>query len=126
MTGCPAGRFPAGQRGMVTAELALGLPTLLLVLAVVLTAISASGEALRCQQAARAAARAATDGAPDGEVRRIAADQAPPAAAVGLAGASDGGRRITVRAPVPLPGLLRRVASWQVAGEAVAAGAAGR
>lgn len=47
---------------MVTAELAVGLPALLMVLLTALTAVAATGEQLRCFDAAAGAARLAARG----------------------------------------------------------------
>jgi Flp pilus assembly protein TadG len=53
-----AGRF-AGEAGMVTAETAVVLPVLLLVLAGAVAAVTVVGAQLRCVDAAREGARAA-------------------------------------------------------------------
>ncbi len=66
----------AGDRGMVTAELAACLPVLVLVLAVALTAVSAVSANVRAQDAARETARAAARGDP-GAGRAISAAVAP-------------------------------------------------
>lgn len=55
-------RLRGGDRGSVTAELAVGLPALMLLLFVGLTAVSAVTTKLRCVDAAREAARAAARG----------------------------------------------------------------
>ncbi len=57
----PAGLRPAGSadRGSVTAELAVALPALVLLLLAGLTAVQAVTVQLRCVDAAREAARAA-------------------------------------------------------------------
>ncbi|NNH09127.1 TadE family type IV pilus minor pilin [Cellulomonas fimi] len=65
-----------GDRGSVTAELAVGLPAVVLLLVLVL-AVSAAGLArARCADAARAGARAAALGGPDADpaaaARRVA------------------------------------------------------
>lgn len=62
-----------GDRGAVTVELALGLPAVVLVLAVVLVTVAAGAAQLRCVDAARAGARAAAIGEPPAEVRAAAA-----------------------------------------------------
>lgn len=68
----------AGDRGMVTAELAASLPVLVLVLAVALSAVSVGGARVRVQDAAREAARAAARG--DDEVAHRLAEQYAPGA----------------------------------------------
>lgn len=72
----------AGQRdrGSVTAELAVGLPAVVVLLVALLTVASAAVEQTRCTDAARAGARSAALGEPDGNVvataRRLAGDGA--------------------------------------------------
>ena len=64
------------DRGSVTAELAVGLPAVVLLLVALLTVASAAVAQTRCTDAARAGARSAALGEPDGEVvataRRLA------------------------------------------------------
>lgn len=70
---------------MVTAELAAGLPVLVLVLAVALTAVAVTGARVRLQDAAREAARAAARG--DASIgRQLAGDAAPGARIVLITG----------------------------------------
>ena len=51
-----------GDRGMVTAELAMALPVLIIVLAAGLAAVTVVGQRVRAEDAAREAARAAARG----------------------------------------------------------------
>ena len=67
---------PAGDAGMVTAELAACLPVLVLVLAVALSAVAVVGARVRLQDAAREAARAAARG-DSAAAGRLAAEVAP-------------------------------------------------
>ena len=64
------------ERGSITAELALALPAVVLVLALVLTVGSAAAQQQRCADAARTAARLAAAGESDAvvadAVRRLA------------------------------------------------------
>ena len=64
------------DRGSVTAELAVGLPAVVLLLVALLAIASTAIAQMRCTDAARAGARAAALGEPDGEVvataRRLA------------------------------------------------------
>jgi hypothetical protein len=55
-------RWPGRDRGSFTAELAAGLPALMLLLLVGLTAVSAVSTRLQCLDAAREAARATARG----------------------------------------------------------------
>lgn len=79
------GQGPDRDRGAVTAELALGLPAVVLVLAVVLVTVAAGAAQLRCADGARAGARAAAIGEAPAQVREAAAR---------VAGA---GARVTIR-----------------------------
>lgn len=62
----------ADDRGAVTAELALALPALMLVVAVLLTTAVATSGQMCCADAARAGARVAALGQTDGEVAAVA------------------------------------------------------
>ncbi|PZA19380.1 pilus assembly protein TadE [Modestobacter versicolor] len=91
---------------MVTAETAVVLPVLLLVLAGAVSAVVVVGAQLRCVDAAREGARAAARGEPVAVVQRAAAGAAPDGAATELGG--DGETvQVTVSATVsplgPLP-----------------------
>lgn len=61
------------QRGSVTAEFAIVLPAVVLVLVLVLTTAAVAASQLRCTEAARVGARAAALGEPGGTVRAAAA-----------------------------------------------------
>ncbi|AEI13123.1 TadE family type IV pilus minor pilin [Cellulomonas gilvus] len=65
MTG--GGRAGRGDRGAVTAELAVGLPAVVLLVLAVLGVGVAGVQHMRCAEAARTAARIAALGEPDGE-----------------------------------------------------------
>src|SRR5690606_25540001 len=67
-----------GQRGSVTAELALLLPAVVVVLLVCTTLGAAVLGQVRCADAARAAARAAAIGEPASVVQAVARDLAGP------------------------------------------------
>jgi len=70
------------ETGTVTAELALGLPAVVAVLAVVLVLASGATTQLRCADAARAGARAAALGEGIAEVQAVAGRLAGTGAAV--------------------------------------------
>ena len=77
-----SGRPARDDTGAVTAELAIALPAVVLVVAVVLvTAVAGIGQ-LRCADAARIAARVAALGEADAEVRAAARHVAGPGAQV--------------------------------------------
>jgi Flp pilus assembly protein TadG len=102
---------------MVTAETAVVLPVLLLVLAGAVAAVVVVGAQLRCVDAAREATRAATRGEPVTVVAGVAAGAAPDGAVTELGGDGDT-VRVTVSATVsplgPLP--------WHVEVSATATG----
>ena len=76
-------RAPAARdRGAVTVELALALPAVVLVLAVMLATVGLGAAQLRGLDAARAGARVAALGLPDAEVAATAREVAGPAAQV--------------------------------------------
>jgi hypothetical protein len=115
------------ERGMVTAELAACLPTLVLVLAVALTAVSAVSARVRLQDAAREAARSAARG--DAATARRLAAQAAPGARLTLSGGGGGGGGGEVVAVMretvhPLTGLLPGLALTERAVAAVEPNAA--
>ncbi|MGI5525078.1 TadE family type IV pilus minor pilin [Micromonospora sp. CA-259024] len=109
-----------GDRGSFTAELAAGLPALLLLLLAGLSAVNAVSAKAACLHAAREAALAAARGADGGAVGgRVA----PPGAEVSVS--ADGDRvRATIRAPVrTLGGRLPRITVVATAVAAVEPGA---
>ena len=73
---------PVTDDGFATAELAVALPSLVLVVAAGLTAVAAVTAQLACVDAARAGARAAARGEPDAVVRARATAAAPRDSAV--------------------------------------------
>jgi Flp pilus assembly protein TadG len=101
---------------MVTAETAVVLPVLLLVLAGAVSAVVVVGAQLRCVDAAREGARAAARGDATAEVVRLTAAAAPNGAVTEVGGGEM--VRVTVSATVsplgPLP--------WHVAVSATATG----
>lgn len=89
----------ARDRGSVTAELALALPAVTMLLATVLVLGSAAIGQLRCADAARAGARAAALGEPAAQVAAVAAHLAGDGAIVAVD--RDGGWvTVTVSSPV--------------------------
>jgi len=73
-----------GQRGMVTAEFAVVLPAVVLVLALSLGALGLAWDQIRCVDAARAGARAASRGDSPDVVILLASRAAPSDAAVSV------------------------------------------
>ncbi|HET7398706.1 MAG TPA: TadE family type IV pilus minor pilin [Intrasporangium sp.] len=69
---------------MVTAELAVALPGLVLMLALCLAGLVAAADQLRCLDAARLASRAAARGDAPAVVRGLALRAAPPGASVAV------------------------------------------
>jgi hypothetical protein len=108
---------------MVTAEAALVLPVLVLVLAAAIGALVVVGAHLRCIDAAREAVRAAARGEEQAAVVAVATAAAPDGARVDVT-ASGEAVDVTVRAAVaPLGALLWRV---EVSATATARSEAGR
>ncbi|HET9517892.1 MAG TPA: TadE family type IV pilus minor pilin [Actinoplanes sp.] len=108
-------RWPGGDRGYFTAELAAGLPALLLLLLAGLTAVAAVTTNGQCVDAAREGAIAAARGEPGVPA---ASRVAPDGASIDVATGSDTAT-VTVEAPVRvLGGVLPRLT---VSARAVAA-----
>ena len=96
--GCATSR----DGGAVTAELALALPGVVLLMAAVASLGLAVQTQARCADAAYAAARVAARGETDDAVRAVAARLAPAGAAVAVGARSDL-VEVAVTAPVSLP-----------------------
>lgn len=95
-----ASRRPTTREcGMVTAELAVTLPAVVLVLAIALFALSTAIDQLRCVDAAGAGARAAARGDPVSLVREQASRVAPRGSVITVA-SSGLTVSVSVRAPV--------------------------
>lgn len=102
--GRTAGDHGGREYGMVTAELAIVLPTVILVLALALAALAAATDQLRCVDAARLGARAAARGDAPSDVVEASRRAAPEGAAVTIAG----DRTVTVTVTAP----ARKLAAW--------------
>ena len=87
------------DRGSVTAELAVGLPAVVLLLAALLTVASTAIAQTRCTDAARAGARSAALGEPDVAVATTARRLAGPEASVAVS-RSDEWVTVEVSSPV--------------------------
>ncbi|GAA5030793.1 hypothetical protein GCM10023258_28360 [Terrabacter aeriphilus] len=102
------------ETGMVTAELAVAIPGVVLVLALCLVAVGAAVDQIRCVDAARLAVRAAARGDTAAHVRALAVEAAPVGATVEVS-ARAGAVRVSVQARarswVGLP-------TWQVVASA--------
>ncbi|MGK5532843.1 TadE family type IV pilus minor pilin [Streptomyces sp. URMC 129] len=109
------GRDRGRDGGYVTAETAVVVPALVLLLGMLLWGLGAVGVQTRCGDAARAAARAAARGEEEADVIRVARAAAPGGAEVRVA--RDGDLyRVSVEARTLGPGPL----AVPVSGEAVA------
>lgn len=105
---------------MVTAEIAVAMPALALVLLLCLWGIASGAAMLRCSDAARLAARAMARGDSDFEVRRLIASTAPDGASSELYRQS-ATVTVVVRTTVARPGALRfLIPALSVRGRAVA------
>ena len=93
------------DRGSVTAEAAMALPALVLVIAAAVGAVTAVTAQLQCLDGAREAARAAVRSEPEAVVRDLATRAGPPGGTAEVA--IEGDRvTVTVRARVHLLGGL--------------------
>jgi hypothetical protein len=105
---------------MVTAELAVALPSVVLVAALVLFALGCAVDTLRCVDAARTTARMLARGDPPaaalGEGRRLA----PTGAALSVS-SSESEIEVHVAAGPTAPGWLRDLLPLRASGDAVAA-----
>lgn len=90
-----------GDRGAVTAELAVALPAVVLVLVAVLVIALAGTSQLRVTDAARAGARAAAAGEPDARIQEIAQQTAGGGVSVAVRRADPW---VTVTATAPVAG----------------------
>lgn len=107
-TGRRAPVSSSAESGMVTAELALAMPALVLVLSLLLAVVGAASDLSRASDAARSAARAASIGTDAEAVREAALRLAPPGSDLSVR-VSDGWVHVAVTVPqrtwgpVPLP-----------------------
>jgi Flp pilus assembly protein TadG len=101
MSRCPDGRH-GPERGAVTAETAVALPALVLLLAALLGAVSVGITQLRLEEAARAGAREVVRGQPGSAVEATVQRLAGPGAEISVAG-GEGWTSITVSSEVRGP-----------------------
>lgn len=94
-------RRPGGERGAVTAELALGLPLVLAVTVGLVWLLAAASAQIRVVDAARESARSVARGDSESAARALAAQIAPSGAAIEVAVA---GGRVTVTASAQVDG----------------------
>ncbi len=114
-------RRPSGHRGSATAETAVLLPVLVVVLAAAVWVLACLAAQLQCVDAARAAARAAARGDTPGAVRTVGERLAPPGAAVRVS-SGDGTVQVLVTAEArPFGSVLRVLPAMAVSGRATAA-----
>lgn len=109
------------DRGSVTAETAVALPSLVVVLLLCVWVLLCVAAQLRCLDAAHLAARAAARGEVDAEVRAVAARAAPDGADVQVA---RGGGQVEVRvsaAVQPFAAVLSLLPAVDVSARSVAA-----
>ena len=109
----------SGAGGSVTAETAVLLPVLLVVLAAAISVLACVGAQLRCIDAARSAARVAARGEAPDLVRGTAERLAPPGATVSLVSSADT-VEVVVTARVRPLGSALRLPTVGVSGSAVA------
>jgi secretion/DNA translocation related TadE-like protein len=85
----PAGESRRTDRGVVTAEFAMALPAVVIVLAAVLATATVALNQMRCTDAAREAARAAARNEPAATVAAVARAEGPPGAEVQVSRVGD-------------------------------------
>lgn len=110
-----------GSRGSATAETAVLLPVLVVVLTAAIWVLACVAAQLKCVDAARAGARAAARGDAPAQVRDVATRLAPPQARVAT---SDGDGTVEVRVSSevrPFGAILRLLPAVSVSGRATAA-----
>ena len=106
--------------GYATAEIAVALPAVMIVVLMAVWLLGCVGAQLRCVDAARAAARAAARGDAVAQVVEVARSRAPGGAEVAVT-TGDQMVRVTVRAEVrPLGALVGRLPGTSVSALAVA------
>lgn len=114
-------RSGAVDRGSVTAETAVALPSLVVVMLIALWVLLCVAAQLRCLDAAHVAARGAARGETDAYVRAVAARAAPDSAEVRVTRA-DGHVEVRVSAQVqPFSAVLGALPAVDVSAGAVAA-----
>ena len=92
------------ERGAATAELAVALPSLVIVLAVALAAVDLGLAQVRCVDAARLGARLLARGEPEGSVLAEVRAAAPHGAEVSV---TSDGTRVSVLVTAAVPAALR-------------------
>lgn len=97
-----------GQAGYVTAETAMALPALVLLVFGLTTGIVAAAAQVRCIDAAQVGVRAAARGEPPDAARAAAAAAAPKSARI-VATSERGRISFRVETVIPLPGPLSRL-----------------
>ncbi|MGW1464659.1 TadE family type IV pilus minor pilin [Streptomyces sp. NPDC002308] len=105
---------PGGDTGSVTAEAAMVLPVLVALAVVLVWALVAAADQIRCVDAARAGARAAARSEPESAVR-AAARAAAPARALVTVRREGALWRVRVEAPTPGPRALALTLSAEAA-----------
>lgn len=108
------GRRPQRERGSATAEIAVALPALVVVMTLLLWVVAAVGAQMRCTDAARIGARAVARGEPRAAAVAAARRAAPSGASVTVR-VSGGLVRVTVEAELtPEVGSVGALPHWQV------------
>ncbi|HWC36130.1 MAG TPA: TadE family type IV pilus minor pilin [Mycobacteriales bacterium] len=110
----------SADAGMVTAEFAVALPSLVLVVAAAIGGVVAVTDEMRCTDAAATAARLAARGEPPSTVRAVALRGAPHGAALQLT-SSASTVSATVVTHIGGPGWLGRLPFFTIRQRAVAA-----
>lgn len=115
----------AAEEGVITAEFAVALPAVTVVLALCLGAASTGVAQLKVEESARAAARAAARGDSEAQIRS-AVSRIDPAQSVQISVSPDGvvdvgegrARQVHVRVSRPAPGVIGSATGWVLRADA--------
>ena len=116
---CPAMDCPGKNRGAVTAEFAVALPAVLLLLALLLAGSAAGITQLRLEEAARAGARALARGEDAGAVEGIVRHLAGPSASSSIVAE---GEWLSVTVSGRVEGTVGSIVPWTLSAQAMARG----
>jgi hypothetical protein len=116
--GAPQG--PPSEDGFVTAETAVTMPALVVVLVLAMVAVGASTAQLRCAAAAREVARAVARGEAADAARAAGLSSAPSGSVIQIERSGEL-MVVQVRARVHLPGPVLHGIGWTVRADAAAA-----
>ncbi|MEX3610419.1 TadE family type IV pilus minor pilin [Rothia sp. LK2588] len=110
----------SAERGAVTAEFAVALPAVVLVLALLLSSAACGIVQVRLEESARLAARAMARGDDPARVQAIAHEVSPEAVVQTGSRAEATGNLATVTCSRPAPGVIGKATGWRLTATATA------